>query len=73
MSSFGAGGGSATQTTGGQNKLLQGLGLDQIMQQLGQSINPQNAQHPAAVQPGQMAQYSPQQRLAMIMQQYAQR
>ena len=71
MSSFGAGGGSATQPGGGQDprSIMKGLGMDQIFQQIGQQF--QQGQSTNAVRPGQMATMSPQQRLAAVMAQYA--
>lgn len=75
MSSFGAGGGSVSGSTGGQSTshLLKGLGLDQISQLLGQNLA-QGAQQSAptgAIQPGREAAMSPQQRLAQVMRQYS--
>lgn len=70
MASFGAGGGSSTGSAGGLQQgrqMLQGLGLDNIQKLLGGG----QQQGGAAVQPGQMAQTSPQQRLAQVMSLYS--
>jgi len=66
MSSFGSGGGSTSASTGGTQQLMQSLGLSQLIGQLGQSFG-QGQQQPMTIQPGQMANVSPQQRLAMAM------
>lgn len=70
MSSFGAGGGSATGTAGldKNRQLLEGLKLGGLVHQMGQQI--QQGPNQAAVQPGQMLGMNPQQRLAMVMRQY---
>lgn len=70
MSSFGSGGGSTSGSAGldKNRQLLQGLGLSGLAGQLGSQI--QQAPNQAAVQPGQMASMSPQQRLAMVMRQF---
>lgn len=73
MSSFGAGGGSISGSTGGgvdPKHLMQGLGLDSIMRSIGQNFQ-QGGQGAPAVQPGQMASMSPQQRLAAVMRNYS--
>ena len=71
MSSFGAGGGSGSGSTGGNQATksqLGGLGLDAITKQFAQQLGQQQYQQP--VQPGQMLQMSPQQRLAQTMRLY---
>ena len=74
MSSFGAGGGSMTGSTGGMVKqLMKGLGLDNPNEITGQpsALGKKAADPEAAVQPGQMANLSPQQRFALIQRMYA--
>lgn len=71
MSSFGAGGGSATGGAKPQaQSLMSGLGLDKLTQMLGQQL--QLGTQGAPVQPGNEGRMSPQQRLAQVMQQYSQ-
>jgi len=70
MSSFGAGGGSATAPTADTTKnIMNGLGVDKLVASIGQQF--QQGQQGAPVQPGQSGRMSPQQRLASVMQMYS--
>jgi len=71
MSSMGSLGGSSSGTTGGVKQALSGLDLGGIMKQFGQGIGAGQGQQPMGVQPGKMAQMSPQQRMMQVMQQYS--
>lgn len=73
MSSFGSGGGAASGSAGGNPALSQamsGLGLDQYIRQFAQQLGQGMQGTGGAVQPGKMAQMSPQERLASVMKIY---
>jgi hypothetical protein len=72
MSSFGSGGGSTSGSTGGTtiNHPLMGLDLGAIRQLAQQQFQQIGQPQSSIIQPGQMAQQSPQQRLASVLRMY---